>query len=115
MPLSITRYAWGRHFGIVTQGVGPWLADVGKGLAIGTGLSALLGLGVTVAAARTPRRWWVWVAGGGIALVCVGTWITPLVVEPLFQRTRPLGDSALARQVTLSSTKPAPASCAMAR
>ncbi|MCB0882914.1 MAG: M48 family metalloprotease, partial [Thermoleophilia bacterium] len=100
VPLSITRYAWGRHFGIVTQGVGPWLADVGKGLAIGTGLSALLGLGVTVAAARAPRRWWVWVAGGGIALVCVGTWITPLVVEPLFQRTRPLGDSALARQIT---------------
>ena len=34
LPLSGARYAWGRDYGIVTQGVPGWALDLAKGLGI---------------------------------------------------------------------------------
>jgi len=99
LPLRSARYAWGRHHGIITQDVGPWLADVGKGAAIGAGIAAAVGTGAAVLIARAPRAWWIGLAGGVAALVYAGSLLAPVLVEPLFQRTRPLDDAALERDV----------------
>lgn len=99
LPLSAARYAWGRHHGIVTQPLSGWGLDVAKGLAIGTGLSALVGLAAAVAVSRAPRTWWAWLSATGASLVIIGSLVAPLVIEPLFQRTRPLADAALLRDI----------------
>ncbi len=98
-PVSVAGFAWGRHFGLVTQGVGGWLLDTAKGAGISALIAGAVGAVAAVAIARSPRRWWAWVAALGAALVIIGSLLQPLVIEPLFQRTRPLDDPALVRQV----------------
>ncbi len=62
-----------------------------KGQAVGAGLA--------VAIARLPRAWPLALAGGAAALVFVVSAAAPVVIEPLFQRTRPLEDPALRADV----------------
>jgi STE24 endopeptidase len=103
-PLSAWRFRHERTWGFSTQSVAGWLADRLKALAITAVLTsaALLGL---VGAARAFPRWWPIVAAAGAAgLVLVLTFVAPLVLEPIFNRFRPLGDRRLADELrSLSS------------
>ena len=99
LPLSATRYGWGRDYGIVTQDVSGWLLDLAKGLGIQMLISAGIGAGVAVAIARAPRAWWAIVAAGVALLIYAMSVLSPLVLEPVFQRTEPLRDPALTAQV----------------
>lgn len=99
LPLAAARYAWGRHYGLVTQGVGGWLADAAKGIGIQTVLLGAVGTGLAVMIRRWPRAWWVGLSGLTVALVYGLTLLAPIVVEPLFQKTTPLRDEALSRDI----------------
>jgi STE24 endopeptidase len=99
LPLSVARYAWGRDYGIVTQSVPGWLLDLAKGLGIQVVIAGAVGAGVAVAIARLPRGWWAAVAVGAAAFVYAISLLSPLLLEPLFQRTEPLRDTALRAQV----------------
>jgi STE24 endopeptidase len=99
LPLSGARYAWGRDYGIVTQGLPGWLLDVAKGLGIQMLISAGIGAGVAVAIARAPRAWWALVAVGAALLIYALTVLSPLLLEPVFQKTEPLRDPELSAQV----------------
>jgi STE24 endopeptidase len=99
LPLSAARYAWGRDYGIVTQGVPGWLLDLAKGLGIQMLISAGIAAGVAVAIARAPRWWWALVALGAAVLIYALTVLSPLLLEPVFQRTEPLRDPALSAEV----------------
>jgi STE24 endopeptidase len=96
LPLSVWRFRHERSWGFSTQSVGGWLGDKAKGLAIGIVLvgGAMLGL---VWTARTFPTWWPVVAGLGAAtLVALLTFVGPVVLEPVFNRFRPLEDEQLA-------------------
>jgi STE24 endopeptidase len=99
LPLGIARYAWGRRYGLVTQRVWSWLADVGKAALIEAIVLGLTGLVLAVLLRRSPRLWWVGLAGLAAALIYGVTLLSPLVVEPLFQKTEPLKDRRLAAEV----------------
>ncbi|HEX2504072.1 MAG TPA: M48 family metalloprotease, partial [Miltoncostaeaceae bacterium] len=99
LPLSGARYAWGRDYGIVTQGVPGWTLDLAKGLGIQVLITAGIGAGVAVAIARAPRWWWAIVAVGFSTLVYALTVLSPLLLEPVFQKTEPLRDRDLSAQV----------------
>jgi STE24 endopeptidase len=99
LPLGAARYAWGRRFGIVTQPPRAWLGDVGKATALEAGLAAGLGAALATLLHRAPRAWPLGLAAvsgaGTLALVV----ISPRLIEPLFQRTRPLDDPELEASV----------------
>jgi STE24 endopeptidase len=99
LPLAGARYAWGRDFGIVTQPVPGWAADLGKGLGVSVVIGALVGTGAAVAIGRLPRMWWAVLAGGVGGLVYLTSLLSPLLLEPLFQRTEPLRDERLSAQI----------------
>jgi STE24 endopeptidase len=99
LPLGAARFAWGRHYGIVTQGTLAWLADVGKGIALQAALLAALGAALAALLARLPRAWWAALAGLVAAAAFALSLLAPLVIEPLFQRTEPLRDPALRADV----------------
>jgi STE24 endopeptidase len=99
LPLSGARYAWGRDYGIVTQPVPGWLLDLAKGLGIQMLISAGIAAGVAVAIARAPRWWWAFVAAGGALLIYAMSVLSPLLLEPVFQKTEPLRDPALGAEV----------------
>jgi STE24 endopeptidase len=99
LPLAGARYAWGRDYGIVTQSVPGWAADLGKGLGVSVVVGALVGTGAAVAIGRLPRMWWAALAAGVGALVYLMSLLSPLLLEPLFQRTEPLRDRRLSAQI----------------
>ena len=96
-PLAFWR-GWlrEREWGFSTQGAGGWLADRAKGLAV----SIVLGAGAwaaAVALARALPGWWALPAGAALALaVLLLSFVAPIVLEPLFNRFRPLDDETLA-------------------
>lgn len=99
LPLAAARYAWGREYGIVTQDVTGWVLDVAKGLGIQLLVSALLGAGAAALIARAPRWWWAGLAAAIGVFIALMSLLSPLVIEPLFQRTEPLRDPQLSAQV----------------
>ncbi len=99
LPLSAARYAWGRDYGIVTQGLGAWLLDAAKGLGIEAVIAAILGAGAAVLIARAPRLWWLAMAVVVAAFIYLSSLLSPILIEPLFQRTEPLRDPALSAQI----------------
>ena len=99
LPLGAARYAWGRHYGIVTQSVPGWALDLAKGLAIQLVVAALIGAGAAVLIARAPRLWWAGFAAAIAVFIGLMSLLSPLLIEPLFQRTQPLRDEALSAEV----------------
>jgi Zn-dependent protease with chaperone function len=105
-PLAFWRGWWReRTWGFSTQGVGGWLGDRAKGLAV----SIVLGAGAwaaVVGLARALPGWWAVPAGAALALaVLLLSFVAPVVLEPLFNRFRPLEDEALAASLRLLSRR----------
>jgi len=105
-PLALWRGWWReRKWGFSTQGVGGWLGDRGKGL----GVSVVLGAGAwaaAVALARALASWWALPAGAALALaVLLLSFVAPVVLEPLFNRFRPLKDQTLAARLRALSQR----------
>jgi STE24 endopeptidase len=105
-PLAFWRGWWReRRWGFSTQSVGAWLADRAKGLT----LSLVLGAAAwtaAVALARTLPGWWALPAGAAFALaVLLLSFVAPVVLEPIFNRFRPLEDEALSADLRLLSQR----------
>ncbi len=99
-----------RRAGLLTQGLGSWLADRAKALAIG-GVLGVLALEVVYALLRArPAGWWVW-AGAVLTMgMILLTTIVPVWLVPLFYRLTPLQDPALrARILALAARMGVPA------
>jgi Zn-dependent protease with chaperone function len=84
-----------------------WLADEVKGA-----LFEILFLGVIpllALAYRTiekwPRAWWAWFALASLPLIAATTWLGPVVVEPAFNRFRPLADERLRGEILALSAR----------
>ena len=96
-PLALWRGWWReREWGFSTQGAAGWFADRLKGLAVSVVLSAGA-WAAAVALARALPGWWAVPAGAALALaVLLLSFVAPVVLEPIFNRFRPLEDQALA-------------------
>ncbi|HEU5242922.1 MAG TPA: M48 family metalloprotease [Gaiellaceae bacterium] len=95
-PLALWRGWWREcRWGFSTQSAGGWLGDRAKGLAV----SVVLGAGAWAAAVALARElpgWWAVPAGVALALaVLLLSFVAPVVLEPLFNRFRPLEDETL--------------------
>jgi STE24 endopeptidase len=105
LPLSVWRFRHERSWGFSTQSVSGWLGDKAKGTGIGILLTsgAMLGL---VSLARAYPDWWPVLAGLGAAgLVALLTFVAPIVLEPIFNRFRPLEDEELADELRRLSVR----------
>ncbi len=90
LPLSARGEVVRRDYGLSTHTWASWLGDVGKGVLVGSGLTALALIALVGLARRFPRTWWAWGAGATASLVVAGSFAYPLVVEPVFNDFRPL-------------------------
>jgi STE24 endopeptidase len=99
-PLDLWRgYLRERRWELSTQSFGGWLADRAKSLAVGVLLAAGAWTAF-VAASHAWPRWWPLGASAGAALAILFlTLLAPLLLEPLFNRFRPLADERLAGEL----------------
>ncbi len=97
--LPIRYWAGYRHeheWGFSTQTRLAWAIDRLKGLAIGLVLGCTWLVGFVAAAHAWPHFWPVPVGLAAAGLVLVLGFLAPLLLEPLFNRFRPLDDAGLA-------------------
>jgi Zn-dependent protease with chaperone function len=105
-PLACWRGWWReRRWGFSTQTMGGWLGDRAKGLAVSLVLASAA-WAAAVALARALPGWWALPAAASLALaVLFLSFVAPVVLEPLFNRFRPLEDEALAVSLRLLSQR----------
>ena len=99
LPFSVAEHRTDLQFGISRQAWAPWALDVTKGFAVswvGTALALLVAVGL---ARRSPRWWFAWAGAAALVLTLVGSFVYPLVVEPLFNRFTPMPDGPFKRSV----------------
>jgi STE24 endopeptidase len=79
-----------RRYGLSTQTWGGWTADALKGALVGGVVVVVATVGLAGIARAAPRTWWAWGGAAAGLLVCVVSYVYPLVVEPLFNTFTPL-------------------------
>ena len=88
-----------RRWGFSTQSLGGWVADRAKGLAVSLPLAAGAWT-AGVALGRALPGWWPAPAAAALALAAfLLSFLAPVVLEPLFNRFRPLDDERLAGEL----------------
>ena len=99
LPLSLWGHERAVDVGLSTQSLGPWLGDVGLSGAIGALVGALGGAVGIVLLRRFPRRWWIPAAGVVTGFAVLVTYVSPILVDPLFNEFEPLPRGELRSQV----------------
>ena len=98
LPLAwVGDYALEHRYELSTQSLGGWLGDQVKSLLMQVALFGVVPV-LAVAYRRlelSPRRWWLWFSALTLPLLTAGVLITPLVVEPAFNKFTPLRDAHL--------------------
>ncbi|MGY2084467.1 M48 family metallopeptidase [Blastococcus sp. SYSU DS0539] len=90
LPVSAYAETVRHRYGLSTRGWGLWLRDVAVSVAISAAISAAVVLAVLWLVRRAPRTWWAWAGGAAAALVVVGSFLYPVVIEPAFNTFTPL-------------------------
>lgn len=100
LPLAFWRgYVHEHRFGLSTQRVGGWLTDWAKSLLVGMTLTAVALLALVGSAQWLDGAWPALAAPGAASLVLLLGFLGPVVLEPLFNRFRPLEDEQLSEEL----------------
>jgi len=96
LPLSFWRgHVRERAWGFSTQTARGWWLDRARGFAVAAPLSAVAVLAFVALARALPGAWPSAAAPGAALLVLALGFAAPIVLEPLFNRFRPLNDPTL--------------------
>jgi STE24 endopeptidase len=100
LPVSFWRdQLQDRRYRFSTQSRGGWLVDTAKGDAISLVLTVAFWVGLVALARALPSAWPA-VAAAALALaVGLLSFVAPVVLEPIFNRFRPLADERLAAEL----------------
>jgi len=90
IPLSMWSETVSRRWGLSKRGWGLFAADTAKGFLIGAVLTAAGILGFYALLRYAGGAWWVWAALAAAALAVLGSFIMPVLIEPLFNKFQPL-------------------------
>lgn len=86
---SYTDWVRERSYGLTSRPYLGWLSENVVGAAISVVLTALFFLALYALIRRAGRRWWAWSAGLTAAFLAVGLILSPVLIEPLFNRYTP--------------------------
>jgi STE24 endopeptidase len=90
LPGSLIGHHVGLEYGLSVESWPAWFADWLKSLALALAVGTFV-LSILYALLRhAPRRWWLWFWAFTVPAVVVGTFVTPLVVDPIFNHFEPL-------------------------
>lgn len=85
-----------KAYGLSEQGAGDWFVDALKALCVNVVIQCILASIVWgFLVVRFPKTWWLWTAAGTLPFLVAGVYLTPLVIDPLFNRFEALKDETL--------------------
>jgi len=86
LPLSVWAHERSVDYGLSTQSLGPWFADVGRSAAIAAVIAAIGGVVGIALIRRFPARWWIPAAGVLTGFAVLVLYLSPVLIDPLFNR-----------------------------
>ncbi len=85
-----------KAYGLSEQSSLAWFVDALKSLGVNVVIQCLIASIVWgFLVVRFPKSWWLWTAAGTLPFLILGVFLTPLVIDPLFNRFGPLRDKQL--------------------
>ena len=87
------------QYGMSNQEFGAWLGDFGKQLVINLIFSAVAITVLYAVMRKLARTWWAWGAVFVIVLLAFQTLISPILLEPVFNKFYPLAEGPLKSQI----------------
>ena len=93
LPLDAYQQNISRQYGLSVQGWGSWLGDVVKGFCVVLVLFSLIAWRVTRYIQKYPRLWWLHIWIRAVPFVVFLIFISPIVIDPLFNKFEPLDKS----------------------
>jgi STE24 endopeptidase len=103
--LNAPLRVYGHHvvvaYGLSVQGWGSWIWDQAKSFLLAWIVAGLLVMILFWVIERSPKRWWFWFWIPTMAAVLFGVFLSPILVDPLFNKFEPLQqrDPALVAQL----------------
>ena len=102
LPLAAVGRQRAIDVGLVTRSWLGWAQDVAAGSAIQAALMALTAVALIALMRRLPRWWWVPASAVVVAGAAVLLYVTPVVVDPLFNRFTPVRGEVRAEVLELA-------------
>jgi STE24 endopeptidase len=99
LPLGAVAHERARDVGLATQGWADWLADVAKAEGIAALFAAVGAMLLLWLLRRFPRRWWLAGAGAVVAISVLFAYVSPIVLDPVFNKFEPLPQGQLRSDV----------------
>ena len=96
LPFGLLGQRLSRSYGLSRQTTWGWIADWLKGVALSDLLGALAAVGLLACQRQWPHGWPLpaWLLAVGLGLILAAAW--PVVLLPIFLRSRPLDSGPLA-------------------
>jgi STE24 endopeptidase len=89
-PLRVYGHHIAVAYGLSVQGWGSWLWDQTKSFLLTWIVGSLLVMMLFWAIGRSPKHWWFWFWIPAMASVLFGVFISPVLIDPLFNKFEPL-------------------------
>jgi STE24 endopeptidase len=90
LPWTIYAAWWReRSYGLSSQPFADWLGQTALSSAISAILISAFLVAVYALLRRAPRTWWLWASGIGIAGMALMLLVSPIMIEPLFNKYTP--------------------------
>jgi STE24 endopeptidase len=105
LPVSAISRERAKDVGLVTQSWTGWVGDVAKGMAIDAVLVGAGGAILVYGMRRFGRNWWAPAAAIAVAFGVVMTYLSPILIEPLFNKFEPLPEGKLRSDVLALADK----------
>ena len=86
------------QFDLTDQSFGSWMGDMLKGMAVNLAILVPVGA-LALLAMRRTKRWWLALWLGSIPLILLAVIISPIVLDPIFNKFEPLKDQVLKQKL----------------
>ena len=93
LPLDLYRHHVSLAYGFSVQGWVSWFGDQAKSFGLTWLIGGLLTMILFWVIRKSPTRWWLWFWMVAVGFTIAGVFITPYVIDPLFNKFEPLSKS----------------------
>ena len=105
LPLTVYRgFVVPHQFDLTNQSLASWLGDFAKAVAVNVAIFTPIAA-VSLWIIGHFRRWWLVLWLCSIPLIVLGVVVTPLIIDPLFNKFEPLKDPVLRRDLLAEAAK----------
>jgi Zn-dependent protease with chaperone function len=95
-----------RAYGLSNQTPPAWLVETMKSLAVMIVIQSFIAIMVWgVLVVKFPSSWWLWTAAGTLPFLVAGVFLTPLVIDPIFNAFGPMKNKGLEREILAMAAK----------